>query len=52
MYNLADDMVQGVKNEMWASEVCFACLTSSSTDCLLERSYHLQTHMPAAVDSH
>ena len=23
----ADDMVQVAKNEMWASEVCFACLT-------------------------
>ena len=26
-YSWADDMVQVVKNEMWASEVCFACLT-------------------------
>ena len=23
----ADDTVQVAKNEMWASEVCFACLT-------------------------
>ena len=26
-YSWADDMVQVAKNEMWASEVCFACLT-------------------------
>ena len=26
-YSWADDTVQVVKNEMWASEVCFACLT-------------------------
>ena len=38
-----------VKNEMWASEVGFACLTWL-LDCLLERLYRLQTHMPAAVD--
>ena len=48
-YSWADDMVQVAKNEMWASEVCFACLLGS-VDCLLERSYHLQTHTPAAVD--
>ena len=26
-YSWADDMVQVAKNEMWASEVCFASLT-------------------------
>ena len=26
-YSWADDTVQVAKNEMWASEVCFACLT-------------------------
>ena len=26
-YSQADDMVQVAKDEMWASEVCFACLT-------------------------
>ena len=26
-YSWADDMVQVAKNEMWKSEVCFACLT-------------------------
>ena len=26
-YSWTDDMVQVEKNEMWASEVCFACLT-------------------------
>ena len=26
-YSWADDRVQVAKNEMWASEVCFACLT-------------------------
>ena len=26
-YSWADDMVQVAKSEMWASEVCFACLT-------------------------
>ena len=26
-YSWADDMVQVAQNEMWASEVCFACLT-------------------------
>ena len=33
---LADDMLQVAKNEIWASEVCSVCL-----GCLLERSYHL-----------
>ena len=31
-------------------EVCFASL--GSTDCFLERSYQVQTHTPAAVDTH
>ena len=26
-YSWEDDMVQVAKNEMWVSEVCFACLT-------------------------
>ena len=26
-FSWADDMVQVAKKEMWASEVCFACLT-------------------------
>ena len=38
------------KNEIWAREVCFAKL--GSMECLLERSYHVQTHTPAAVDPH
>ena len=48
-YSWADDTVQVVKNEMWASEVCFACLTWLYG--LLERSYHLQTHKPKHTSS-
>ena len=43
-YSWADDVVQVAKNEMWAREALL-----DSMHCLLERSYHLQTHMPAAV---
>ena len=32
-YSWADDMGQVVKNEMWASEVCFGCLTWLWTIC-------------------
>ena len=50
MGSWADDMVHVAKNEMWASEVCFAYLTWPCG--LLERLYHLQTHTPVAVDPH
>ena len=49
-YSWADDTVYVAKNEMWASEVCFAYLTWPCG--LLERLYHLQTHTPVAVDLH
>ena len=45
-------MVQVAKNEnMWASEVCFACLIRNGSMDSLFRTYKIickQTHMPAA----
>ena len=37
----------------WENDMEQALLTQlGHMDCLLERSYHLQTHSPAAVDPH
>ena len=49
-YSWADDMVQVAKNEMWASEVCFAYLELGSMYRLLERSHHLQMHTLATLN--
>ena len=52
-YSWADDMVQVAKKEMWTSEVCFKLLAlPGSVDCLLERSYRLQTRTTAVVEPH
>ena len=50
-YSWADDMVQVAKNQMWESEVCFACLTWFY-GLFVRTLMNITYNTPAVVDSH